>query len=165
MRHILCFGNPLHGDDGFGPAVFARLAQRALPAQWRAFEAGCRGIDALALLEDCDEVVIVDAAAPAGRPGRLFLPAVDEVAVESALPGHGAGVGYLLQAFQAMHGRLPPLRIVAVEMAAVTPFRAALSMAVADAVDAAVALIERWVAEAASGAQPAAAGRAQAVAR
>ena len=24
--HVICFGNELHGDDGFGPAVHARLA-------------------------------------------------------------------------------------------------------------------------------------------
>ena len=33
--HVICFGNELHGDDGFGPAVHARLAAAPVPEHVR----------------------------------------------------------------------------------------------------------------------------------
>jgi hydrogenase maturation protease len=147
MHHLICFGNDLHGDDGFGPAVYQRLAAREPPAGWRLFEAGVRGLDALALFQGCEEVILVDAAAPTGHPGRLARPLPEEVAVESALPGHGSGVGNLLQALAALDQAPPRLRILTAEMAALTPFSPGLSPAVARAVEAAADLLGRWMAE------------------
>jgi len=63
-------GNPDRGDDGFGPAVCIRLRGR-VPAGVRILE---RCSDVLALIEEwngCFAVVLVDAAAPFGRPGRV----------------------------------------------------------------------------------------------
>jgi len=37
--HVICFGNELHGDDGFGPAVHAHLAAAPLPAHVRLMRA------------------------------------------------------------------------------------------------------------------------------
>lgn len=145
MRHLICFGNELHGDDGFGPAVYHRLAAMALPPPWRLFNGGSRGLDALALFAGCDEVILVDAAAPAGSPGRLGQLSPEEVSNESALPGHGAGVGYLLRALDALGERPPRLRIVAAEMSALTPFRPELSAPVVKAVDETVALLCSWM--------------------
>jgi hydrogenase maturation protease len=67
---IAGIGNPDRGDDGFGPAVARRLHGRA-PSRVRVVE---RSGDVLALIEDwrgCAAVVVVDAAAPIGEPGRL----------------------------------------------------------------------------------------------
>lgn len=144
MRHLICFGNDLHGDDGFGGAVCRHLAALPLPADVRVFEAGTRGLDALVLFEGCDEAILVDASEPAGRPGRLSFPTFDTLAEESTLPGHGAGVGYLLRALAAL-GPLPRLRIVAAEAAALTPFRPGLSTPVASAVEETVALLGDWL--------------------
>jgi hydrogenase maturation protease len=103
MRHILCFGNPLHGDDGFGPAVHERLAELPLPKTLRLFDAGTPGLAALALFHDCDEAIVVDALAPGDAPGRLSQPAPGRaIAMEDVLPGHGVGVGYLLRALAAL---------------------------------------------------------------
>jgi hydrogenase maturation protease len=146
MRHLICFGNDLHGDDGFGTAVYRRLATLERPAGWHLFDAGTRGLDALALFQGCGEVILVDAAAPAGHPGRLAWPLPEEIAVESALPGHGSGVGYLLQALAALESAPPRLRILTAEMTAVTPFRSGLSPAVTLAVEQAAALLGRWMA-------------------
>lgn len=135
MRHILCFGNPMHGDDGFGSAVYQRLASRLLPNDLRLIDAGTPGLAALALFQGCDEVIIVDALAPGGIPGRLSCPLPETVAVEAALPGHGIGVGYLLQALAALPEQAPRIRIIAVETSTVTPFRPGLSEPVARAVE------------------------------
>lgn len=145
MRHLICFGNDLHGDDGFGAAVCRHLAALPLPDDVRVFEAGTRGLDALALFEGCDEAILVDASEPAGQPGRLSFPAPTELTGESDLPGHGAGVGYLLHALAALGGPVPALRIVAAEASALMPFHPGLSPAMAQAVEETVALLRGWL--------------------
>ncbi len=144
MRHLICFGNDLHGDDGFGPAVCRRLAEQPLPADVRVFEAGTRGLDALALFEGCDEAIVVDAAEPAGQPGRLAFPDAEICAEDSSLPGHGAGVGYLLRALSAL-GTPPRLRVMTAEAAALTPFQPGLSPPVETAVEEAAQVLRGWL--------------------
>lgn len=146
MRHLIGFGNDLHGDDGYGVVVCRRLAALPLPADVRVFEAGTRGLDALALFEGCDEAILVDAAAPSGQPGRLSFPAPDALAEDSSLPGHGAGVGYLLRALAAL-GTPPRLHIVTAEAAALTPFQPGLSPEMEHAVGETVTLLSNWPGE------------------
>jgi len=144
MRHILCFGNPLHGDDGFGVAVYQRLARLPLPENLRIFDAGTPGLAALLLFQGCDEAIIVDAGAPAGEPGRLGRPLPETVMAEASLAGHGMGVGYLLHALAALPEPMPRIQIVTAEIAAATPFRPGLSSAAARAVDETVALLSPY---------------------
>jgi hydrogenase maturation protease len=134
-RHIICFGNPLHGDDGFGPAVYERLAPHARPAGLRLTEAGAPGPAALALFEDCAEIVIVDALAPAGTPGRIGRPSPAEVMEETTLAGHGVGLGYVLRALAAVSERPPAIEIIGAEAGSLAPFRPGLSEPMARAVD------------------------------
>lgn len=144
MRHLIGFGNDLHGDDGFGVAVCRRMAELTLPDDVQVFAAGTRGLDALALFEGCDEAIVVDASEPAGRPGRLGFPAPEALVEDSSLPGHGAGVGYLLRALAVM-GPPPRLRILTAEAAVLTPFQPELSPAMAVAVDEAVGVLRGWL--------------------
>jgi hydrogenase maturation protease len=139
--HIVCFGNELHGDDGYGPAVYRRLAALPETPGWRPYLAGSRGLDALALFEDCDEAVVVDALAPAGRPGRIHELEASALGEEAVLPGHGAGVGYLLRALAALGTPRPALRILGAEMSVITPFQPGLTPSMAAAVEATVALL------------------------
>lgn len=141
MLHILCFGNPLHGDDGFGHAVFQRLAELPSPDGIRLFDAGTAGLSALALFEDCDEVIIVDSIVCGSTPGRIRNLSAQEVISEETLPGHGIGVGYVLQALHALHTKAPQINIICAEIARPTPFRPELSAAVNQAVDSTVALL------------------------
>lgn len=141
MRHILCFGNPLHGDDGFGAAVYQKLAMLTLPPDLRLFDAGAPGLSALGLFQNCDEAIIVDALAPGGMPGRLCQPLPESIVAETPLAGHGIGVGFMLQALAALPEPAPQLRIIAVETGEVSAFRPGLSKPVAKAVDEAVALL------------------------
>lgn len=144
MRHLICFGNDLHGDDGFGPAICRRLAGLPLPADVRLFEAGTRGLDALALFEGCDEAILVDAAEPAGNPGRLAFPDAESCCEDSSLPGHGAGVGYLLRALSALD-MTPRLRILTAEAAALAPFQPGLSPAMRAAMTEAESTLRDWL--------------------
>lgn len=141
MLHILCFGNALHGDDGFGPAVYQGLSALPQPNGLRLFDAGTPGLAALTLFQGCDEAIIVDALAPANSPGKLFELSADAILSESALPGHGVGVGFLLQALAALPERQPSIRIIAAEAATLTPFQPGLSEDVALAVEKAIALL------------------------
>lgn len=129
-RHIICFGNALHGDDGFGPYVHERLRQLAWPDDVRLFNAATAGLDALAWLEDCRQAILVDALANRGRPGavHLFRPVLAD-SLETDLSGHGGGVPYLLRAAAAVYGKLPDVVVVGAEVDAVTPFAPGLTPA------------------------------------
>jgi len=133
MIRILCFGNPLHGDDGFGSAVFSELAELPRPENLELIEAGTPGPAALALFEDCEEAIVVDALAPAGEPGRISHPAPENIVAESPPAAHGAGLGYVLQALAALPGPCPRLRIIGAEAESHRPFQPGLSPAVAQA--------------------------------
>lgn len=139
MRHIVCFGNPLHGDDGFGYAVYRRLIALPLPDNVRAFDAGTPGPAALALFQGCDEVVIVDAIRADDAPATLCHVLPEALADDATPAGHGVGVAYLLKALAALPEPMPRIRIVAAPCAAPTPFRPGLSAAVDQMVDEAVA--------------------------
>lgn len=141
MRHVIFFGNALHGDDGFGPAVCQRLATFKLPADIRLFEAGTCGLDALALFQDCSEAIVVDALEPGSHPGRVSQLAANTLLPESSLPGHGAGVGYLLAALAALG--VPPPRVIAAEASQLQTFSPGLSLAMQQAVDSTTALLCR----------------------
>ena len=49
--HVICFGNELHGDDGFGPAVHARLAAAPVPEHVRLLRADIAGLAAIGCFE------------------------------------------------------------------------------------------------------------------
>ena len=144
--HIVCFGNELHGDDGFGPAVHARLAAASLPAGVRLMRADLAGLAAIGCFENCHRAIVVDAVAGFGPPGSLHeldaAAIADGSARDEARAGfHGAGVGSLLQLLPAALDRLPEIRLTGVEAGHVAAFSPGLSGAVAAAVDAAAARI------------------------
>lgn len=148
---LLCLGNELHGDDGFGPAVGRLLAAQGLPAPWQLVQAGTRGLEALAALQGCEAAIVVDAAAPAGRPGTLRSWQPQEIAVEDTPGDHGLGLGWVLDAWRSMQAHaslpLPPLRILTAEMSTLAPFRLGLSAAVEAAVPLAAERVRAWMQE------------------
>ena len=151
-RHaLLCLGNELHGDDGFGPAVGRALAAQGLPAPWQLVQAGTRGLEALAALQDCEAAIVVDAAAPTGRPGRLQTWRPEQVALEDARADHGLGLGWVLRALQSLHAAAgtpaPRLRILTSEMSDLATFHIGLSAPVQAAVTDAVARLQGWMLE------------------
>jgi hydrogenase maturation protease len=143
-RHIVCFGNALHGDDGFGPQVFARLQALALPDDVRLFLGGVAGLNALGCLEGCREAILVDAIAPAGAPGEVTV--MQNIRAADFAPegndAHGSGVAYLLRALEAIVVPLPRLILVGAQASGVRAFSPTLSPAVQLAVPRAVARIQ-----------------------
>lgn len=137
---VLCFGNPLHGDDGYGPAVALALRKQVKCAGADIVDCGNRGLDALHYFEDVAHVIVIDAMA-GPRPGSVHLLRPREVPVESHHGGHGAGVGYLLEAVRETIPHPPLIDVIAAEIGPVTTFVPGLSIEVAAAVAETVTLV------------------------
>ncbi|UAA40581.1 hydrogenase maturation protease [Paraneptunicella aestuarii] len=60
LIRIICLGNPLHGDDGFGFHVFQCLKQKALPENVELIDGRTAGLALLPLFKDCERVIVVD---------------------------------------------------------------------------------------------------------
>lgn len=81
-RLVLGLGNPLVGEDGFGPAVIETLRRRPdLPDGADLVDAGTDLLGQLDTLESYDEVVLVDVVISDGRAGTI------EVIEEATLTG------------------------------------------------------------------------------
>jgi hydrogenase maturation protease len=131
---IVGLGSP-HGDDQIGWAVVERLCPR-LPVGATARAVG-GGLDLLACLEGQDTAIVVDAAMPSGRPGRVrvFEWPCPDLAGCRPMSTHRPGLVEALRLAEVL-GRLPRrVRIYAVEAEAVQPV-AALSPRAATGVDA-----------------------------
>jgi len=137
---VLCFGNPLHGDDGYGPAVALALRKQVKCAGADIVDCGNRGLDALHYFENVAHVIVIDAMA-GHRPGNVQLLQAHEVPVESHHGGHGAGVGYLLEAVRETIPHPPLIDVIAAEIGPVTTFVPGLSIELAAAVAETVTLV------------------------
>jgi hydrogenase maturation protease len=155
-------GNVFQGDDGFGPAVVARLerdrAADPLPAGVRVVDYGIRGVHlSYDLLDGWPELVLVDALPGGDRPGTLRLLEVTEEHLAGAGPldAHGLDPLAVLSALSALGGRLPERTLVL----GCTPASVAEGMGLSAAVEAAVGPAAARVRELAAAAAPATAGR------
>jgi len=115
-------GNPDRGDDGIGPRI-AEMLRNRVPS---GVSVNSRSGDALALLHDWagfDAVILVDAAAPAGAPGRIHRVdlAIEPLPRDLGLAStHAFGIAEAI-ALAAQLKSLPPrLVIYAIEAVAFT---------------------------------------------
>ncbi len=144
IRHIICFGNELHGDDGFGIRIYTQLCRLTWPEDVVVFNAGIAGLNALRFFEGCQQAILVDALANAGHVGEVCLLRPDDLADRpQQLTGHGLGIPYLLEAVKVIREQepQPDILIVGVEIAAITPFSPGLSVCTEQAVPKTVQLI------------------------
>ncbi len=127
-------GNPDRGDDGFGPAVIARLAALALPGV--ATVVCPRPLDLLDHWPGRERVFVVDAAAPGEEPGRLrrIEPLRGAVASASSASTHGLGLAETIELGRSL-GRLPRQLVLYVAEASSFVHGAPLSAPVAAAVE------------------------------
>ncbi|WP_459867259.1 hydrogenase maturation protease [Endothiovibrio diazotrophicus] len=147
---VLGVGSPF-GDDRLGWVLVERLRASGFPARVPEvrFETADRpGALLLAALEGVEEAILVDAVEGGLAPGeivRLEGTAVEGRA-ESLFSSHGLGVGPALQLGRAL-GQLPPRLILYGIQLSTVPFAetvdAPLSVAVADAIDLLLPMIER----------------------
>lgn len=141
--HVVCFGNALHGDDGFGLHVYQRLRLEALPAGSRIFDAGTAGLDALGYFENCARAVIVDAIRTGDSPGTLHRLAASDLAPPPGgeLSLHELGIVSLLAALTAVARETPEIVLIGAAVGEVRPFTNGLSPPLEAAVSGAVRLV------------------------
>jgi hydrogenase maturation protease len=147
-------GNVFLGDDGFGVAAAARLAERPLRDSVDVVDFGIRGMDlAYALQRPYEAVVFLDAAPRGERPGTLSVVEPELEDGEVGIETHAMDPLRVLGLARAL-GRVPPVILVV----ACEPERVVhaedddelveeLSPVVRAAVDEAVGLVESLVAE------------------
>jgi len=131
--HIICFGNPWHGDDGFGPAVFEQLHGAKLPKGTHIYDAGCNSLSAMPLLLDCDLVIIVDACHnEQAQPGTLGWLEPEDVSDEQTHCSHSGDVAELLMHLPILFADnpSPQLRLLVAAIADIQPFSPTLSQAI-----------------------------------
>jgi hydrogenase maturation protease len=109
-------GNVFRGDDGFGPAVVARLAAGApLPAGVRVTDHGIRGVHlGYELLDGWDALLLVDALPGNDPPGTLRVLEVTDADLAAAPPldAHGLDPFAVLSSLRDLGGELPARTLV-----------------------------------------------------
>jgi len=143
MSLVVGLGSP-HGDDQLGWVVVDRLRPR-LPAGITADKVH-GGLELLECLEGHEAAVVIDAAAPAGRPGtiRSFAWPSTKLAHCGPWSTHGLGLVQALQLAETL-GRLPQrVNIYTIEAQDTSP-GAPLSGNVAQRLDAVVEAVLRDV--------------------
>ena len=132
MIHVLCFGNELHGDDGFGVHVGRALDGRLEPGPARLFEVCGRVMDAVSLADGCAQLVLVDALRATGAPpGTLYEIDADAAQAFDGGVAHGGGVGWLVRAVRAAIRPCPRITLIGAVVLDCAPFDAGLSPDVA----------------------------------
>lgn len=143
-------GNVFFGDDGFGPAVLARLPADQLGSQVDACDYGIRGVHlAYQLLERRHRCLILVDAMPRGAPpGTLSVLEVDEPASfdDGIVDAHAMGPGAVLSCLAALGGSVPEVLVVGCEPASLDTGMT-LSAPVTAALDPAVQLVVDLVAD------------------
>lgn len=108
-------GNLFLGDDGFGPEVVRRLAERGpAPGGVRIVDYGIRGMHlAFDLLDGCAALVIVDTVATGDAPGDVSVLRVGPEDLGSGdFDAHGMNPVAVLGTLDSLGGTLPPTHVV-----------------------------------------------------
>ena len=154
---VVGVGNVLHGDDGFGVEVVRRLGERRLPPGVAVAETGIGGIHLVhELMAGYDGLVVVDAVDRDRAPGTVMV--IDAEVIDVG----GLPVDERHDLLADMHLATPERALMVAKAAGVLPERTiivgcqpaevdtlgiGLTSAVNDAVDRAVAEVERCVRE------------------
>ncbi len=117
MSVVVGIGNRSRGDDGVGPLVAERVAALGLPGVRVLTEA--EPLDLVDVLAAHDDVVVVDALAPRGHPGRVVVWSIDRPWPPGRggrpIGSHGIGVLEAVEMARALGGLTARLTVVGVE--------------------------------------------------
>jgi len=146
---ILCLGNELLGDDGFGPEVARRLSSDGfLPDDIEVIFAPLAGFALLDLLAGRQRVLIVDTIhtgrAPVGTLHRF--PAADLAASWHLTTSHQISLSSAIELGRRMELDFPnEIEVIAVEAEDLEQFGEVLSEPVQEAVEDTVRLVAKWI--------------------
>jgi hydrogenase maturation protease len=96
---ILGVGNPFRRDDGFGPAVIARLQTDENVRGVDLLDGGTDGFALMDYMQGYEKVLVVDAVNMGGAPGeiKLFSPQEARLSITTdALSTHGFGLAEVI---------------------------------------------------------------------
>ena len=113
---VIGVGNALRADDGIGPAAIECL-RGTLPEGVVARACRCEPATLIEAWRDASAAILVDAAAPAGRPGHITRIDDHQVfaAARPAASTHGFGLAGALALARALHAAPACVVIFAVE--------------------------------------------------
>lgn len=153
-------GNIFLGDDGFGPAVIARLEDQGLPDGVEVRDYGIGGVHlAYDLADGVGALVLVDALPRDADPGTVFVLEVDDDAsLAAGLDAHAMDPGAVFASLRALGGTPPPTYVVGCVPADVTE-RMELSPSVQAAVAPAAGAVRDLVRTLVHGGNPAVVSR------
>lgn len=140
MIHLICLGNPMHADDGFGPALARRLEAMRWPPHIRLFDASGGGTQMFA---QCRRAVVLDVLAPDfGIPGQVLRLKAGDYPADPRGP-FGSGTATLLAAVTRLIRPVPEIEILGPVACRRQPFSPGLSPLVAAAVGTVAAMLGR----------------------
>lgn len=146
---ILCLGNEIISDDGFGPEVAKRLMQQDdLPELVEVIFAPLAGFNLIDLLAGRDRVLIVDTVRTGhSPPGTLHQFDPDAFApTRNLTTSHQISLPTALELGRQMGAKMPDLvEVLGVEAEDLATLREGLSPRVQVAVDEALLQIRTWV--------------------
>lgn len=124
--HLICLGNPLHADDGFGAAMFLRLNRLRWPDDVRVLE-GIGSSGPLAPFENCHRAIIIESL-----PRRLGVPGEILRLDGDSYRGHppdqfNGGTGTVLAAVRRLVNPLPAMEVIGPVTRSRLPFAPGLS--------------------------------------
>jgi hydrogenase maturation protease len=110
---VLGIGNTLLSDEGVGVRVIDHLSRDELPERVTCLDGGTLSFTLAGPIEDCDQLIVVDAAELSARPGSVQVfenEAMDDyVAKGGKRSVHEVGLADLLS-IAALAGHLPARR-------------------------------------------------------
>ena len=110
---IVGVGNPGRGDDAAGRIAAARLRARA-PKGLRIAESDGEATSLIALMQEAEEVVLIDAIVSNGEPGTIARIEAGTSPLPSGrfgLSSHGFGLAEAIELARAL-GQLPPRCVI-----------------------------------------------------
>lgn len=141
MIGLICLGNPLHADDGFGTAVHRRLTARDWPGHVRLHDGSEGGV--LEILRQCRQAVLITAlSSRLGRPGQVLRLSEADIPADPQGP-LGAGPASIVAAMHRLMRKPPQTEILGAVAALQVPFSTGLTPLVAAAVETTSAMLWR----------------------
>ncbi|HWF24622.1 MAG TPA: hydrogenase maturation protease [Solirubrobacteraceae bacterium] len=156
VRRILIagIGNAWMGDDGFGAEVVSQLGERKLPDGVAVMDFGTGGLNlAYEVMRGYDALMILDISEQGGTPGTLYVIDADEGLIEGGIEDgdtlnpHGMDPKTVLRFVKSIGAWPGKVVVIACEPQTVAEIGFQLSESVAGAVEPAVELVLKTIAE------------------
>lgn len=127
---ILCFGNLWAEDDGLGIHVFNALLNHPQCKNTTIIDCGIAPLSALIHLEDCDQIILVDALVDQGEVGKIhFYQQLPDFPSLKHHSSHGLGVQEFIQFTKVLSQtqKVPQISLIGAEIHPPSGFRNTLS--------------------------------------